>query len=49
MGDAPQAIMALVERYGRNLHAYRSGRYREAQVHQELVDPLFAALGWWSR
>ena len=43
---APTQILNLVERFDRNLDAYRSGRYTEAHVRVEFIDPLFEALGW---
>lgn len=44
--NPPQPIAELVERFDRNLPAYRSGRYNETQVRREFIDPLFEALGW---
>jgi hypothetical protein len=35
-----------VERFGRNVEAYRRGSYNETQVRREFIDPLFRALGW---
>jgi hypothetical protein len=43
---APQIIQDLVERFERNLPAYRSGSYNETQVRREFLDPLFESLGW---
>lgn len=43
---APLAVLELVDRFERNLDAYRSGRYKEAEVRVEFIDPLFVALGW---
>jgi len=43
---APSAVLELIERFERNLDAYRSGRYKETQVRLEFIDPLFKALGW---
>lgn len=43
---APEQIQELVERFDRNLDAYRSGKYNETQVRREFIDPLFKALGW---
>jgi type I restriction-modification system DNA methylase subunit len=42
----PEQIHELVDRFHRNLDAYRSGRYNEAQVRQEFINPFFDALGW---
>jgi hypothetical protein len=36
----------LVERFARNLDAYRRADYKEAQVRVEFIDPLCEALGW---
>ncbi len=43
---SPEEIFKLVERFDRNLDAYRSGHYNETQVRQEFIDPLFITLGW---
>ena len=44
--SAPEEIHELVERFDRNLDTYRSGRYNEAQVRQEFINPFFNSLGW---
>ena len=44
--SAPDAVLKLVERFRRNRDDYRGGRYKEAQVRNEFIDPLFIALGW---
>ncbi|MDO9528477.1 MAG: N-6 DNA methylase [Syntrophales bacterium] len=44
--SAPEEIHELVERFDRNIDTYRSGRYNEAQVRQEFINPFFNALGW---
>ena len=43
---APKAIHQLVEHFEQNRDALRSGRYNEAQLRQEFLNPFFAALGW---
>ncbi|KAF0220469.1 MAG: type IIS restriction enzyme Eco57I [Geobacteraceae bacterium] len=43
---APQAVLDLIERFERNLDAYKSGSYNETQVRREFLDPFFEALGW---
>jgi hypothetical protein len=43
---APDAVLRLIERYNEQIEDYRAGRYKEAQVRNEFIDPLFAALGW---
>ena len=36
----PTKILDLVTRFDTNLEAYRSGKYNEAQVCQEFLNPL---------
>ncbi len=43
---APQIIKKLVEQFTQNREPYRSGKYNEAQLRQEFLDPFFEALGW---
>ena len=43
---APDIIRQLVERFKRNRDSYRSGKYNEAQLRQEFLNPFFEALGW---
>jgi hypothetical protein len=43
---APEIIHQLVTRFTENHEAYRSGKYNEAQLRQEFLNPFFAALGW---
>ena len=43
---APKEVVQLVERFERNLDAYRRGTYNETQVRHEFIDPLFIQLGW---
>ncbi len=43
---APEIIHQLVARFTENRAAYRSGKYNEAQLRQEFLDPFFEALGW---
>ena len=43
---APREIVELVERFERNVDAYKSGRYNETQLRREFIDPFFGALGW---
>jgi len=44
--QAPKEILDLVERFDRNLDAYRSGQYNETQLRREFLDPFFKSLGW---
>jgi hypothetical protein len=43
---APPIIVDLMERFERNIDAYKSGSYNETQVRREFIDPFFEALGW---
>ncbi len=43
---APPAILDLVERFDRNVEAYRRSSYNETQVRREFIDPFFKTLGW---
>ena len=43
---APTIIQSLVNRFRDSRELYRSGRYNEAQLRQEFLNPLFEALGW---
>lgn len=43
---APEIIHQLVQQFTENRDAYRSGRYNEAQLRQEFLNPMFEALGW---
>ena len=46
MGNAPDAVKRLVDRFDQNHDAYLSGSYNESQLRREFIDPLFEALGW---
>jgi hypothetical protein len=39
-------VEQLVERFDRNLDAYKRSEYKEAHIRAEFIDPLFEALGW---
>jgi len=41
-----EEIKLLVERFERNLDAYRSGKYKEEQLRLEFINPFFQTLGW---
>ena len=43
---AIENIKDLVERFSRNIDAYRAGKYNETLVRREFIDPMFASLGW---
>lgn len=44
--DTPKTVIDLVERFDRNLDAYRSDAYNETRLRREFIDPFFVALGW---
>jgi type I restriction-modification system DNA methylase subunit len=46
MKEALKQVSSLVERFERNIEAYRSPAYNETQLRREFVDPFFEALGW---
>ncbi len=43
---APDSVLRLVDRFDKNLDAYKQGKYNETQVRIEFIDPMFKALGW---
>ena len=42
----PDKIKRLVEVFDRNLDAYKSSGYKEANVRSEFIEPFFEELGW---
>ena len=42
----PDKILELVDRFERNIDAYKRGKYNETQVRREFIDPFFKVLGW---
>lgn len=42
----PTKILELIERFDRNLEAYKQGQYNETQVRLEFINPFFEELGW---
>lgn len=44
--DTPPLVQELVGRFRRNRSAYLADSYKEAQLRQEFIDPLFESLGW---
>ncbi len=42
----PKDIADLIERFDRNLEAYKGGQYNEAQLRQDFLNPFLGALGW---
>jgi predicted type IV restriction endonuclease len=46
MDCAPKEVKELVERFERNIEAYKRQGYNEAQVRKEFIEPFFESLGW---
>jgi type I restriction-modification system DNA methylase subunit len=46
MKEPLKQIADLVERFERNIDAYRSPAYNETQLRREFIDPFFETLGW---
>ena len=46
MDKVPSRIAELIETFERNIDAYRSQQYNEAQLRREFIDPFFEELGW---
>jgi hypothetical protein len=46
MKETRKQFADLVERFERNIEAYRSPSYNETQLRREFIDPFFEALGW---
>ena len=44
--EAPKEIIELVERFERNLSAYKSQGYLEQHLRLEFINPFFEAMGW---
>jgi len=44
--QAKAEVERLIERFARNLDAYKRAEYKEAHVRVEFIDPLFETLGW---
>jgi len=43
---APESIKQLVDHFAQHLEAYHSGKYNEAQLRNEYLNPFFEALSW---
>ncbi len=43
---APDAVVALVERFHQHLAAHKKNSYNEEQVRTDFLNPLFKAMGW---
>ena len=43
---APDSILQLVQRFNDHRASYLAGKYNEAQLRRDFLDPFFVALGW---
>jgi hypothetical protein len=46
MGNAPDAVKRLVDRFDQDREVFQSGEYKEEQLRAEFLNPFFTALGW---
>jgi len=46
LSEAPAEIIELVDKFERNLEAYKNPNYKEEQLKQEFINPFFKALDW---
>jgi hypothetical protein len=46
LSKIPTLINELVEKFERNLDAYKNSSYKEEQLKQKFINPFFKALGW---
>jgi hypothetical protein len=42
----PKEVSRLIEKFDQHLESYRSGKYNEAQLRNEFLNPFFKSLGW---
>ena len=46
MGNVPDALLRLVDRFDSDRKVFQSGDYKEEQLRAEFLNPFFTALGW---
>ncbi len=46
MGNAPDALLRLIDRFDQDRRVFLSGDYKEEQLRAEFLNPFFTALGW---
>lgn len=44
--ECPRTVLDLIERFGLHRESYKDPEYKEAQVRDEFLNPLFEELGW---
>jgi predicted type IV restriction endonuclease len=46
MGNPPDALLRLVDRFDQDRKVFLSADYKEEQLRLEFLNPFFSALGW---
>ncbi len=46
MGNSPDSVKRLVDRFDQDRKVFLSGDYKEEQLRLEFLNPFFTALGW---
>jgi hypothetical protein len=46
MGNPPDALLRLVDRFDQDREVFVSADYKEEQLRAEFLNPFFSALGW---
>ena len=49
MGNLPDELVQLIDRFKEHLEQYNGVSYDEANTRTDFIDPLFELLGWESR
>jgi len=49
MGNLPDELVQLIDRFKEHLEQYKGVSYDEANTRIDFIDPLFELLGWESR
>jgi len=49
MGNLPDELVQLIDRFREHLEQYKGVSYDEANTRTDFIDPLFELLGWESR
>ena len=44
--SVPKEVSRLIEKFDQHVESYRSGKYNEAQLRNEFLNPFFKVLGW---
>jgi hypothetical protein len=46
MGNAPDALLRLIDRFDQDRKVFLSPDYKEEQLRLEFLNPFFKSLGW---